>query len=171
MAKQRSTKPVDVVVALQLTIEPEQLYAQLATAIGISVSEAHGSVLRLSAASLLQPATRSVARETFWRFLRYGVPCAFPAQIGPTSLGVPTAGSAPVFGDFLQGAEPFVWPHPDGELLGTALDPLFARAGELPAKNPELYNRLALVDSIRISHGRELDHALEILAGLLGVSR
>ena len=170
MPKQRSLKPIDVVVALQLTVKPGQLFAQLAADIGISVSEAHAAVQRLNAANLLSPGERSVALRRFWDFLKFGVPCVYPIQVGPNAIGVPTGASAPAFGDSIEDAESMVWPHADGEALGVAVDPLYPRAPQLAKRNPELYDRLAMVDSLRSGVGREFERAAELLAGRLGVT-
>lgn len=170
MPKQRVLKPIDIVVALQLTIKPGQLFAKLATEIGISVSEAHAAVQRLNAANLLSPGERSVILNRFWALLKFGVPCVFPIQVGPNAIGVPTGAAAPVFGGSIEDAEVMVWPHADGEALGIAVDPFYARAPELAKRNPELYDRLALLDSLRSGPGREFELAAELLGGRLGVT-
>ena len=170
MPKQRALKPIDVVVALQLTIKPEQLFASLAKEIGISVSEAHAAVQRLAAANLLNPGERTVVLSRFWDFLKFGVPCVFPIQVGPNAIGVPTGASAPALHDSIEDAESMVWPHAEGEMLGIAVDPLYPRAPELAKRNPELYDRLAILDAMRSGGGREFDRAAELLAGRLGLT-
>ena len=170
MPKQRALKPVDVVVAFQLTIKPDQLFSGLASEIGISVSEAHAAIQRLGAANLLTPGSRSVVVSRFWDFLKFGVPCVYPVQVGPSAIGVPTGASAPVFDGSIEGAESTVWPHADGEAFGVAIDPLYPRTPELANRNPELYNRLVILDSLRSGAGREFERAVELLAGLLGVT-
>jgi hypothetical protein len=166
MPKQRALKPIDIVVALQLTIKPGQLFASLAAEIGISVSEAHAAVQRLDGANLLSPGERSVVVSRFWDLLKFGVPCVYPIQFGPNAIGVPTGASAPAFGQSIEDAESMVWPHADGETLGVAVDPLYPRA----KRNPELYDRLAMLDSLRSNVGREFERAAELLAGRLGVT-
>jgi hypothetical protein len=170
MPKQRALKPIDVVVALQLTIKPGELFAALAEEIGISVSEAHAAVQRLDTANLLIPGERSVVLRRFWDFLKFGVPCVYPVQVGPNAIGIPTGASAPAFGDSIEDAETMVWPSADGEALGVAIDPLYPRAPELAKRNPELYDRLAMLDSIRSGGGREFERAVDLLAGRLGVT-
>jgi hypothetical protein len=170
MPKQRALKPIDVVVALQLTVVPNQLFAPLALAIGISTSEAHASVQRLGAATLLNPGTRSVVFSRLWSFLQFGFACVYPAQFGPSAVGVPTGASAPVFRDSIDGAEPLVWPDTEGEAFGVAVDPLYPRAVELVKRNPALYDRLVILDALRAGTGRELERATELLTTLLGVA-
>lgn len=170
MPKQRALKPIDIVVALQLTIKPGQLFASLAAEIGISVSEAHAAVQRLDGANLLSPGERSVVLSRFWDLLKFGVPCVYPIQFGPNAIGVPTGASAPAFGQSIEDAESMVWPHADGETEGVAVDPLYPRAPELAKRNLELYDRLAMLDSLRSNVGREFERAAELLAGRLGVT-
>jgi hypothetical protein len=170
MPKQRALKPIDIVVALQLTIKPGQLFASLAAEIGISVSEAHASVQRLDAANLLSPGERRIVLSRFWDLLKFGVPCVYPIQLGPNAIGIPTGATAPVFSDSIEDAEPMVWPYADGETLGVAVDPLYPRAPELAKRNPELYDRLAMLDSLRSGVGREFERAAQLLAGRLGLT-
>ncbi len=156
--KQRSSRPIDVVVALQLTITPEAVYAALAGSVGISVSEAHSSVSRLKLAALLRPDKRTVATSSLIDFLKYGLKHAFPPHFGPQSLGIPTAHSAPSLSSRLSSTEPIVWPHADGTLLGMSLTPLCSSAAEFAASNPPLYELLTLADSLRI--GQSLERSL-----------
>lgn len=156
--KQRSSRPIDVVVALQLTITPSAIYAALADSVGISVSEAHSSVSRLKLAALLRPERRSVATGSLIDFLKYGLRHAFPPHFGPQALGIPTAHSAPSLSRRLASNEPIVWPHAYGTLLGMSLTPLCSSAPEFVASNPPLYELLTLVDSLRI--GQSLERGL-----------
>ena len=168
--RQRSTRPIDVVVALQLTITPEALYATLAQSVGISVSEAHSSVARLKLASLLRPEKRSIARSSLMEFLKHGLCYSFPPQFGPQAIGVPTAHSAPPLSLRLASSEPVVWPHVNGTLLGMSLIPLCSSAPGLADTNPPLYELLTLVDSLRIGQSRERSFAEQGLLEKLDVS-
>jgi hypothetical protein len=161
--KQQTLRPSDVVIACQLTIAHDTPFAQLASETGISVGECHNAVRRLGAASLLNPVARRPASEVLVRFLVNGVPHAFPPQIGPSVIGVPTALAAPVFSAHVADPEPYVWPDLDGTLQGLALTPLFPRAAELPTRNPELYELLAIVDALRVGQVRGRKLAEELL--------
>ncbi|HVT39744.1 MAG TPA: hypothetical protein VHE78_11905 [Gemmatimonadaceae bacterium] len=118
---------------------------------------------RLGAASLLNPIARRPASEVLIRFLINGVPYAFPAQVGPPVVGVPTALSIPVFSALAAGQDTYVWPDLDGTMQGLALTPLFPQAAELPSRNPELYELLAIVDALRVGQVREKKFAEELL--------
>ena len=153
--KQRSSRPIDIVVALQLTITPEVIYAALAESVGISVSEAHSSVSRLKLAAFLRPEKRAVATSSLIDFLKYGLRYSFPPHFGRQVVGVPTAHSAPSLSRRLTTTEPLVWPHADGTLLGMSLIPLCSSAPKFVASNPPLYELLTLVDSLRIGQSLE----------------
>jgi hypothetical protein len=114
-------------------------------------------------ASLLSPGSRRPVAELLVRFLVFGVPHAFPPVIGPATVGVATAQSAPVFEGMVAGEAGFVWPDSDGTARGLALTPLFPRAAELPDPSPALYELLTIVDALRVGQSREKKVAEELL--------
>jgi hypothetical protein len=118
-------------------------------------------------ASLLSPGSRRPVADLLLRFLVFGVPHAFPPVIGPTTVGVATAQSAPVFEGMVAGEAGFVWPDAGGAATGQALTPLFPRAAELPGRNPALYELLSIVDALRVGQTREKKAAEELLRGRL----
>lgn len=118
-------------------------------------------------ASLLSPSSRRPVADLLLRFLVFGVPHAFPPVIGPATVGVATAQSAPVFDGVVAGDVGLVWPAADGTARGLALTPLFPRAVELPRHNPELYALLAIVDALRVGQTRERKAAEELLRARL----
>jgi hypothetical protein len=167
--KQPSLKPVDVVVALQLTLTPESTFSDLAAAVGISHGEAHKSVGRLQASKLTRPGRRAVSSARLMAFITAGVPIAFPATFGPESRGVPTAHSAPpLLNHVTIDADPLIWADPEGPVRGASLIPLFPRAAALARSNAPLYELLALVDSIRIGRSRESAIAADLLGERIG---
>lgn len=118
-------------------------------------------------ASLLSPGSRRPVAELLVRFLVFGVPHAFPPVIGPATVGVATAQSAPVFEGMVAGEAGFVWPDADGTARGLALTPLFPRAAELPGHSPALYELLTIVDALRVGQSREKKVAEELLQARL----
>ena len=91
MAKQKSLHPGDVVVALQLAITPEATLVSIAEHAKRSLGEAHNATKRLHSAGLLVPDSRGIEREPLLHFIRWGVPFAFPPEVGGTTVGVATA--------------------------------------------------------------------------------
>jgi|SRR5665213_957750 len=152
------TKAQDVVVALKLSLGAErQTYAQLGAALGMSASEVHAAVRRLIEAKLVDPDTRQIRREALRNFLVYGVPHAFPASPKEVTRGMPTAWAAPALAGKFNASEqiPPVWPDPEGQIQGAAVQPLYASVPRAARADSALYDLLALVDAIRIGRARE----------------
>lgn len=167
--RQETLRPVDLVVAIQLAMEPGQLYEALAETLNVSVSTAHKAVTRLTSARLAG-GDREVNRMALVEFLSHGVRYAFFAEPGADVRGVPTAHSAPPLAEEFVSDEAYVWPSPRGTQRGAAVPPLYEGAAELPDRAPELYSALALVDAIRVGRARERKRAIEHLEELLGAT-
>jgi DNA-binding Lrp family transcriptional regulator len=151
-------KSQDVLVGLKLVVSSSrQSYAELAAALGMSASEVHASVRRLTEARLVDPDTRQVRREALRSFLVHGVPYAFPAQLREITRGMQTAWAAPVLAKMIQAPEqaPPVWPDSQGTVQGAAVEPLYPSVPNAARRDPELYDLLALVDALRIGRARE----------------
>jgi DNA-binding Lrp family transcriptional regulator len=152
------TKPQDVVVALKLVLEDSfSSYAELGQALGLSASEVHAAVRRLADARLVDPDTKQVKREALRNFLVHGVPYAFPATPKEITRGMPTAWAAPAMAEKISSSDqiPPVWPDPQGQVQGAAVQPLYASVPGAARRDPELYRILALVDALRIGRARE----------------
>ena len=152
------TKPQDIVVALKLALEDSfSSYAELGQALGLSASEVHAAVRRLADARLVDPDTKQVKREALRNFLVHGVPYAFPAIPKEVTRGMPTAWAAPAMSEKISSTDqiPPVWPDPQGQVQGAAVQPLYASVPGAARRDPELYRILALVDALRIGRARE----------------
>ncbi|MSU52481.1 MAG: hypothetical protein EXS41_03670 [Opitutaceae bacterium] len=152
------TKPQDVLVALKLSLGAVELsYAALGKDLGMSASEVHAAVRRLTEARLLDPETRQVRLEAFRNFLVHGVPYAFPVSPKAITRGMPTAWAAPVLSDKINSSDqlPPVWPDPEGLVQGAAVKPLYPSVPGAARRDQELYHLLALVDALRIGRARE----------------
>jgi DNA-binding Lrp family transcriptional regulator len=161
--KQYSLRPADVAVALALCLEENQSYPRLAQAVGISLGEAHNAVRRLTRAKLISLTGRRPIRPALAEYLTSGVPYSFPAEIGPDTRGVATAGAAESPGRARSSTPVMVWPSSEGTLRGQSVTPLYPGATSLPERNPRLYQMLALVDCIRTGQSRERKRAKELL--------
>lgn len=152
------TKAQDVVVALKLSLGvTNHSYAKLGMDLGMSASEVHAAVRRLTEARLLDPETKQVRLEAFRNFLVHGVPYAFPVSPKAITRGMPTAWAAPVMSDQISSSDqlPPVWPDPEGKVQGAAVQPLYASVPGAARRDPELYHLLALVDALRMGRARE----------------
>jgi len=157
-------KPQDVMLALKLSLSNgADGYVPLSNSLGISVSEIHAGVKRLTDARLLVPGTKRIRRQLLRELLLHGVAYVFPAHLGAVVRGMPTAWAAPPFGGKIVGGAqlPPVWPDPEGEVQGEALEPLYKSAPAAARRDPALYDLLALVDAFRIGRARERSIAAE----------
>lgn len=161
------TKPQDVVVALKLSLGGGALsYAELGKDLGISASEVHAAVRRLTEARLVDPETKDVRLIALRNFLVHGVPYAFPARPKEVTRGMPTAWAAPKMSSQFNSADqlPPVWSDPDGQVQGVLVEPLYASVPGAARRDPELYYLLALVDALRMGRARERAFAEKELA-------
>jgi hypothetical protein len=170
MRSGQALNPIDVAVGIRLAEAPELTYGQLSADLGISASNAFGSVERLQYAGLLRPESRTVNRLAFLEFLEHGVRYAFPARPGKDVRGVPTSHTAPPLAGHIVAYDALVWPSATGSSRGRAIEPLYAKATELPERCPSVYESLTLVDALRVGRVRERKLAVEALERRIRVS-
>lgn len=161
-------KGQDILVILKLLVSGASTsYAELGASLGISASEAHAAVRRLSEARLYDPDIKQVNRQSLFRFLVNGVPFVFPAVIKETTRGMPTAWAAPIMQNKVVSNElPPIWSDPDGEVKGQTVKPLYRSVIFAAKQDRKLYDVLALVDVLRLGRARErkiAEDALEII--------
>jgi len=163
----------DVVVLAKLICCGDQrpALAQLASDLCLSPSQIHLSVKRLERSHLITDAAKD--RKPLLRpveeFLIHGVKYAFPAQRGEPTRGMPTAYAAPPLSEVIAAGSDLlpVWPSPDGQVRGATLEPLHKIVPVAAAKDPALYEILALIDALRDGRTRERQIAERELAARL----
>ncbi len=146
----------DILVLVRLIGEPPRArIAWIAESLGLGVGPVHRSLASLSKAHLLLE-DRRVALAQADEFLVHGLQYVFPPSFGGESRGVPTAWAASPLREKLaeSGSQPLVWPHPQGRLRGIALEPLHPVVPDVALRDPELHERLALVDALRLGDAR-----------------
>ncbi len=152
-------KPQDVVVLLKLVAIGSRswTYAGLAREIGMSASEVHAAVKRLTVAQLCFPDTQTVFHGNAVEFLVSGVRYAFPALRGAQTVGLPTSYAAPPLDREISPGNtlPPVWSSRHGTVTGIALTPLYPSVPEIAHADPQLYELLALLDALRTGKARE----------------
>jgi len=99
-------------------------------------------------------------------FLVHAVKYLFPPELNGETRGVPTAwAAAPLAGELaLQNDLPPVWPDPHGRRRGIAITPLHPAVPGLAQRDPDLAERLALVDAIRMGDLRIRNLAAKLLS-------
>ena len=170
---QQVMRPQDLLVLLRLSLlrpaDDTPSYAALAAELSLTASEVHGAVGRalVSQLALKDERGRPRARlESLRLFLQHGARYCFPATRGPQTRGVPTGYAAPPLKELIRspaGEPPPVWPDKDGSVRGETLYPLYPTAPQAAARNPSLYELLALFDAIRAGSARERALAVQLL--------
>jgi DNA-binding Lrp family transcriptional regulator len=160
-------KPQDIVVALKLGViaDKKASYSSLAGELGMSPSEVHAAVQRLTHAGLLQAHARQPNKTALLEFLIHGLKYAFPPDRGGVTRGMPTAhAAAPLAAKIEAGDDlPPVWPDPQGTVRGEAIAPLYDSVPRAARNDPKLYECLALVDALRSGRARERKLAESLL--------
>lgn len=167
---QVSLRPQDVVVLLRLALDKDKptTYAVLAEDTQLTASEVHASVKRCIMAQLVHKSADGkpcVLLEPLKLFLTHGVRYCFPAVRGEMTRGLPTSYAAPPLVDkMVAGNEPVpVWPDKYGTARGMTLQPLYPTVPAAAARNPQLYELLALTDALRSGSPRERAMAQQML--------
>lgn len=130
--------------------------ARLSTELSQSVSQLHLSLKRLTDARLIDTEGRPNLRAVE-EFLVHGVKYAFPPRRGEPTRGMPTAYAARPLSEHIEpGADlPPVWPFAEGTVRGITFEPLHKTVPLAAAKDPMLYELLALIDGLRDGRSRE----------------
>ena len=131
----------------------------------MSASEVHASVQRAAKSGLVRLDDREPNRRALLEFLVHGLKYVFPAERGAMTRGMATAhATAPLAKSFSAGIEPPpVWPDPEGDVRGEAIEPLYRSAPAAARADAKLYEWLALVDAVRAGRARERELAVKEL--------
>lgn len=163
-------RPQDLVVLLRLALErgPVPTYSALGVELGMTASEVHAAVERAVAAELAHKdasGKASVILAALRLFLQHGARYCFPATRGSLTRGFPTGyAAAPLKDSIRPGNDPLpVWPSKNGAVRGMAFYPLYPSVPEAVARNPGLYELLALFDAVRGGNARERALAIKLL--------
>jgi hypothetical protein len=158
----------DLLVSIELALNPQATYPRLAKALDLSLSEVHGAVRRATDAGLLTPDRRANA-SALLEFIVHGVKYVWKPKRGGLTRGMPTAhGAPPLNGDLNGSDEPVpVWPDPHGAVRGESFEPLYRSVPKAAKGDPRLHEFLSLVDAIRGGRARERSLAEKHLRRIL----
>lgn len=155
----------DIVVALKLLESPQWPgFTPLSQALGMSLSQVHRSIARLSESRLFVESEQVLQRANLAKFIVNGLPFTFPARLGEITRGVPTAWACPELKDtslssLVSDDLVPVWPDSDGKIKGRAIEPLHAGVPMAVRTDKKLYALLALIDVLRVGRAREREYA------------
>ncbi len=152
-------KPQDVLLLLKLAAVEGKGYAQskLAAEIGVSQAEISYSLQRLIRSNLVNESKQSIYRLAAREFLVHAIKYLYPAEISSYQRGLATAHSAePLKGKLVteQHLE-LVWPDPEGKEKGMAVKPIYETVPMACRQDRNLYQLMALLDSLRVGSPRE----------------
>jgi hypothetical protein len=156
----------DIVVLLKLAGQDQDWTVRsLEAELGIPRAGGHRSLQRLSGAGLYDLDRRRTNLSQAEEFLVHAVKYLFPPEMSGETRGVPTAWAAPPLADQLAPSSdlPPVWPEPRGRQRGIAMTSLHPAVPELSRRDPELAERLALIDAIRMGDARVRGLATKLL--------
>jgi hypothetical protein len=149
---------IDILVALDLAERRtgEWTVRAVATDLGVPSGTVQRAVARLSATPVVDAGTRRINLIELEHLLIDAVRFMFPAHLGAETRGVPTAwGARPLRGEIESGASGVpVWPSHTGDVRGYAVEPLHQAAVALSEDRPSIYERLVLVDALRLGDAR-----------------
>lgn len=162
MKEHKGMRPQDIVLLLKLIIDSNQdiRIKDLSSKLFISASEISESLNRSAIAGLLDPQSRAVNKEAFLKFLEFGLPYVFPAQLGPVMQGMFTAHSESSLYLSFSTEEKLVWPDNQGKERGQTILPLYPTVVKAVRKDMILYKLLALCDIIRIGNSSDRNKAV-----------
>ncbi len=146
-----------VVLAVLMNGRTRQLpYQAISKAAKVSVSEAFASVKRLQESDLLND-DRIIRKRNVEEFLLHGLRYMLPMKsTGELAYGIPTSYAAPVAANaFAVSGDVPVWRSPRGKVLGRCCEPIYPTAPDAAAEDPDLYDRLAVIDMLRGGRLRE----------------
>ncbi len=165
MKQHKGMRPHDVVILLKIAALKDKswLAKDLAQSLYISASEVSESLNRSKLAGLVSGDKKRLMKNNLLEFLEHGLRYVFPAKAGAIQRGMPTAHSAPPLNQLISAEDSYVWPWAKGQARGQAVEPLHTGAPDACAKDPLLYELLALTDALRLGRAREKQQAVEAL--------
>ena len=131
-------------------------YQYISKSAKISVSEAHASIKRLCKSDLVN-SERHLKKRNVEEFLIHGLRYIFPMKAsGELAYGMPTSYAAPVSAnEFAVSGNIPVWRSSKGKTLGRSHEPIYHTVPDAAAEDPELYDRIAVLDMLRGGRLRE----------------
>lgn len=167
-------KPQDIAILCKLIsyrIKGTKYSQQmLSVELGISASEINIGLSRLLALGLLSKEGRqySVMSAHLKGFVS-ALHLFISRQLGAEMRGITTAWSAPFVANEIISEQHVVWPCPEGESRGLALEPLYPSLPQCILRYPDeqFYRLLVIIDLLEIGRARERAVAMKMLDDVL----
>lgn len=139
---------------------------EMAYNLQLSESEISESLRRSEYSGLIRDVSmKSVNKQAFLDFLIYGLRYVFPTRPSGIGRGFATAHSAPPLNEKIVSDENFIWEHPEGNVRGLVIEPLYKTVPNIINSNPYLYQLLAITDGLRTGNSRIFSLSVQLLKG------
>ena len=173
MRKHTGMRPHDIPILVKVFITQEKpwLIKDLATSLYISQSEVSESLHRSMYAGLIDEHKQRIYTQGFYEFIIYGLRYVFPQKPGHMARGIPTAHSHPALESKFVSKTKYVWPHPDGEDVGFAIEPFYLKQSKAILEDEQLYFIMSLIEMIRVGKAREVNYARTQLMKLFRIEK
>jgi len=163
MRSNNGMRPHDIVILIKmLTLCNEKLsMVEMADCLQISQGEISKAMDRNAIAGLVSPDKTKVNKLALREFLIFGLKYVFPPQVGHSARGIATAHSAPPVNQHItEGNEHYVWSYYKGTKRGNTIVPLYDKIPRIVENQPNLYEFLTIIDTLRIGKKREIEIAI-----------
>ena len=165
MRKHNGMRTQDIAILLKIVAIGNKHWnlMELSSKLYISISEVSESLNRSKLSKLISNSKKEVNLLNLLEFLVLGIKYVFPQSPGTLLRGIPTAHSHPVLSNYVVSEIPFVWPDPEGKILGLAIEPLYSNLTQAIKTDNTYYELMALVDAIRVGKTRESEFSVKKL--------
>lgn len=165
-------KPQDILIVTKLLVMPKDrkwTYEEVATSIGLSKSEVYEGYKRAEACHLVDSLLNRPIKKNLFQFFESGLRYVYPAVVGKTAKGMPTAHSGPLLSKIFSVTEEnrYVWLTPKGKSKGQTIVPLYRSVPFACENDPKLYEIMSVLDTVRVGGARERAEALKLLTDLV----
>ena len=161
-------KPQDLVVAVRLAMPATQswTYPTLGEALCMSASEVHAALKRAAQCGLVDTESRKAKRSALLELIVHGLRYVLPPSWSGVARGIPTSYAAsPLNKSIVQSGDelPPVWPHPEGQIRGQGLRPIYKSVPAAALRDAAFYEWMTLLDAIRSGRARERELAVRLV--------
>ncbi|UBM57463.1 hypothetical protein LAG90_11600 [Marinilongibacter aquaticus] len=137
---------------------------EMAYNLQLSESEISESLRRSEYSGLIRDVSmKSVNKQAFLDFLIYGLRYVFPTRPSGIGRGYATAHTAPPLNEKIVSDENYIWEHPEGNVRGLIIEPLYKTIPNIIKSNTFIYELLTLTDGLRTGNSRVFNLSAELI--------
>jgi len=167
MKKEGFLKPHDIVLLLKMTHASDKRQLTLSQELDLSQSEVSAGLYRSMIAGLIDEKKKLVYRTNLLELIIHGLKYFYPTELGRVQRGIPTGHAASPLKEEIISDKTYIWPYHKGKIRGESLEPLYPGVIHAIQGDQLLYEKLALIDAIRLRNPRETQLAISHLRNLI----